>query len=92
MIELQDYDIQLIEREIYLKYDLTPCDYADCDCLLSLRKAMINERVRGIAGDVRQGTSYLEQHQRKQDLRRLHGTDGKVLPRLRLSGITSHSG
>ena len=45
MIELQDYDIQLIEREIYLKYDLTPCDYADCDCLLSLRKAMINERV-----------------------------------------------
>ena len=45
MIELQDYDIQLIEKEIYLKYDLTPCDYADCDCLLSLRKAMINERV-----------------------------------------------
>ena len=45
MIELQDYDIQLIEREIYLKYDLTPCDYSDCDCLLSLRKAMINERV-----------------------------------------------
>ena len=45
MIELQDYDIQLIEREILLKYELTPCDYADCDCLLSLRKAMINERV-----------------------------------------------
>lgn len=45
MIELQDYDIQLIEKEIFLKYDLTPCDYADCDCLLSLRKAMINERV-----------------------------------------------
>lgn len=45
MIELQDYDIQLIEREIYLKYELTPCDYANCDCLLSLRKTMINERV-----------------------------------------------
>lgn len=44
MIELQDYDIQLIEREIYLKYELTPCDYANCDCLLSLRKTMINER------------------------------------------------
>ena len=44
MIELQDYDIQLIEREIYLKYELTPCDYADSDCLLSLRKTMINER------------------------------------------------
>lgn len=45
MIELQDYDIQLIEREILLHYELTPRDYADCDCLLSLRKTIINERV-----------------------------------------------
>ena len=45
MIELQDYNIQLIEREILLHYELTPCDYADCDCLLSLRKTIINERV-----------------------------------------------
>ena len=45
MIELQDYDIQLIEREILLKYEHAPWDYSDCDCLLSLRKTMINERV-----------------------------------------------
>lgn len=45
MIELQDHDIHLIEREILLKYEHAPCDYSDCDCLLSLRKAMINERV-----------------------------------------------
>lgn len=45
MIELQDHDIKLIEREILLKYEHAPCDYSDCDCLLSLRKTMINERV-----------------------------------------------
>ena len=45
MIELQDYDIQLIEREILLKFEHAPWDYSDSDCLLSLRKTMINERV-----------------------------------------------
>ena len=45
MIELQDYDIRLIEREILLKFEHAPWDYSDCDCLLSLRKTMINERV-----------------------------------------------
>ena len=45
MIELQDHDIKLIEREILFKYEHAPCDYSDCDCLFSLRKTMINERV-----------------------------------------------
>ena len=45
MIDIHDYDIQCIEHEILWKYDKSPCDYPDCDCLLSLRKDMINERV-----------------------------------------------
>lgn len=45
MIDINDYDIQCIEHEILWKYDKSPCDYPDCDCLLSLRKDMINERV-----------------------------------------------
>ena len=45
MIDINDYDIQCIEHEILWKYDKSPCDYPDCDCLLSLRKNMINERV-----------------------------------------------
>lgn len=45
MVDIHDYDIQCIEHEILWKYDKSPCDYPDCDCLLSLRKNMINERV-----------------------------------------------
>lgn len=45
MVDIHDYDIQCIEHEILWKYDKSPCDYPDCDCLLSLRKDMINERV-----------------------------------------------
>lgn len=45
MIDINDYDIQCIKHEILWKYDKSPCDYPDCDCLLSLRKDMINERV-----------------------------------------------
>jgi hypothetical protein len=45
MVDIQDHDIQLIEREILWKYDKSPCDYPDCDCLLSIRKDMINRRV-----------------------------------------------
>ena len=44
MIDIQDYDIQCIENEIMWKYDKSPCDYPDCDCLLSIRKDMINRR------------------------------------------------
>ena len=45
MIDIHDYDIQCIEHEILWKYDKSPCDYPDCDCLLSLRKYMINNRI-----------------------------------------------
>ena len=45
MVDIHDYDIQCIEHEILWKYDKSPCDYPDCDCLLSLRKDMINERI-----------------------------------------------
>ena len=45
MIDIHDYDIQCIEQEILWKYDKSPCDYPDCDCLLSLRKDMINNRI-----------------------------------------------
>lgn len=40
-----DYDIKLIEEEILLKYNKDMINYSDCDCLLSLRKDMINKRV-----------------------------------------------
>lgn len=45
MVDLHDYDIQRIEREIICRYNKSLCDYPDCDCLLSLRKDMINKRV-----------------------------------------------
>ena len=45
MVDLHDYDIQCIEHEILWKYDKSPCDYSECDCLFSLRKDMINKRV-----------------------------------------------
>lgn len=45
MVNIHDYDIALIEEEIMMKYDCSPCDYSDCDCLLSVRKDMINKRV-----------------------------------------------
>ena len=45
MIEINDENIQLIEDEIMLMYDKKPCDYPDYECLLSLRKYMINRNV-----------------------------------------------
>lgn len=45
MVDIHDYDIALIEEEIMMKYDRSPRDYSDCDCLLSVRKDMINKRV-----------------------------------------------
>ena len=45
MVDLHDYDIELIEREILWKYNDNRQDYSNCDCLLSLRKDMINKRV-----------------------------------------------
>ena len=45
MVDIHDYEIQCIEQEILWKYEDTRNDYSDCDCLLSLRKDMINKRV-----------------------------------------------
>ena len=45
MIDLHDYDIERIEREILWTYNDHRNDYTDCDCLLSLRKDIINKRV-----------------------------------------------
>ena len=40
MVEIDDYDIKLIEQEILWKYEDPRYDYSDYDCLLSLRKEM----------------------------------------------------
>lgn len=45
MLNIHDYDIALIEKEIIMRYDKTPCDYPDFSCLLELRQDMINKRV-----------------------------------------------
>lgn len=46
MVDIYDYDIQCIEKEILMRYnDFGHYDYSKCDCLLSLRKDIINERV-----------------------------------------------
>ena len=45
MVDIHDFDIDCIESEILMKYDNAPCDYSNCDCLLSLRKYIINKRV-----------------------------------------------
>ena len=45
MVDLHDYDIELIEKEILWKFNDNWHDYSDCGCLLSLRKDMINKRV-----------------------------------------------
>jgi hypothetical protein len=44
-VDLHDYDIQCIEQEILWIYEDIRFDYSDYDCLLSLRKDMINKRV-----------------------------------------------
>ena len=46
MVDIHDYDIQCIENEILMMYnDFGHYDYSKCDCLLSIRKDIINERV-----------------------------------------------
>ena len=52
MVDLHDYDIELIEREILWKYNDNRRDYSDCDCLLPLRKSMINKRVLAHQEDI----------------------------------------
>ena len=45
MVDIHDFDIARIENEILHKYNGNPCNYSDCDCLLSLRRDMINDRI-----------------------------------------------
>ena len=45
MVDIHDYDIQQIEDEILMKYNDSRYDYEDFDCLLEMRKRMINNRV-----------------------------------------------
>ena len=45
MVDIHDYDIALVEKEILMKYNDNRYDYSDYECLLSLRKDMINKRV-----------------------------------------------
>ena len=45
MVDIHDYDIALVEKEILMKYNDNRYGYADYGCLLSLRKDMINKRV-----------------------------------------------
>ena len=45
MIDIDDYDIRCVEKEILWKYKDTRYDFSDYDCLLSLRQNMINKRV-----------------------------------------------
>ena len=45
MVDIHDYDIALVEKEILIMYNDNRYDYSDCECLLSLRKDMINKRV-----------------------------------------------
>ena len=44
MVDIHDYDIQSIEREIIDTFNDIK-NYEHCDCLLSVRKDMINKRV-----------------------------------------------
>ena len=43
MIELQDYEIRCIEEEIVNVYNDNWSKYPECDCLLTVRRDIINE-------------------------------------------------
>ena len=53
-MNIQDCDIQLIERLILNKYNDNRCDYTKLRCLLELRKRMINKRVLAYQKDMLQ--------------------------------------
>lgn len=52
MADIHDYDIQQIEDEILMKYNDSRYDYEDFDCLLEMRKRMINNRVLAHQEDI----------------------------------------
>lgn len=45
MIDILDYDIQLVEDEILMKFNDYRHDYTEFGCLLEMRRRMINKRV-----------------------------------------------
>ena len=52
MADIHDYDIQQIEDKILMKYNDSRYDYEDFDCLLEIRKRMINKRVLAHQEDI----------------------------------------
>lgn len=52
MVDIHDYDIECIENEIVWRYNHHNNDYPDFDCLLSMRKRMINKRVLSHQEDI----------------------------------------
>ena len=44
MMDILDYDIQLIEDEILMKFNDYRNDYTEFGCLLEMRRRMINKR------------------------------------------------
>ena len=45
MVDIHDYDIQCIENEIILTYEHSLLEHSQFECLLTMRKDMINKRV-----------------------------------------------
>ena len=45
MVDIHDFDIRRIEREIIDTYNAPHLDYTQCNHLLSMRMDLINERV-----------------------------------------------
>lgn len=51
MVDMHDYYIQEIEEEILMKYNHCR-DYENFDCLLEMRKSMINQKVLARQEDI----------------------------------------
>lgn len=52
MVDIHDYDIRRIEREVIDTYNAPHFDYTECTNLLSLRKDIINNRVLAHQKDI----------------------------------------
>lgn len=52
LLNIHDFDIQLVENQIINKYNDNRCDYTRFECLLELRKEMINKRVLAHQEDI----------------------------------------
>lgn len=60
MMDILDYDIQLIEDEILMKFNDYRNDYTEFGCLLEMRRRMINKRALAhrIWNDIKDNDSY----------------------------------